>query len=249
MRYLHQGINDPGEAVALAAVAPQLAGDVLDLGVGAGRTTGLLAAGARTYVGVDIAPGMIQAARRRHPGVCLLLGDASDLRDHADDSYDLVLFSHNGLDALDIAGRSAALREMARVLRPGGRVVFSSLNRDGVSYDERPWRPRSLRPRALALEAAVAARHPGRVLRSVAHHRFTRGAVDDGPDWSRRPLREHEFRFLLLFATVPVTVALARGCGLVVEHAWDERAVPVDPAMAGETADWVHYVCRPASDS
>ena len=40
------GHSDPGEAAALAQVEPQRHGRVLDLGIGGGRTTGLLAADA-----------------------------------------------------------------------------------------------------------------------------------------------------------------------------------------------------------
>lgn len=244
-RYDGQGHTDPGEALALAAVGDRRRGSVVDLGVGGGRTTALLAAEASSYVGIDVAEGMLRLARRQHPEADLRLGDARRLDGLADGQADLVVFSFNGLDALDHAGRRTAVREMARVVAPTGRVVLSSLNRDGVSYDERPWTIRSRRPAVLVREIALLARHPVDFLRGLAWYRRTRREKSDGPGWSMRPLRAHEFRFVVHFATVPDTVALLREGGLLVEAAWSEQGAAVDPSRRDTGADWVHYVCRP----
>ncbi len=233
-RFATTGFSDAGEALALEAVADQVRGDVLDLGVGGGRTTGLLAAAARSYVGVDLSPEMVALARSRHPGADLRTGDAVDL---------------GGLDdaAYDHADRAAALASMARVTRPGGRVLFSSLNLDGVSFDERPWRVAGglLSPR-VRYHVAHAARHPSTVVRSLRHYRRTREQTEDGQGWGRRPLRAHEFRFVVHFATVEETVAEARAAGLevVAAYADDGRGLPVGTARSD--ADYVHFVCRPA---
>ncbi len=101
---------------------------VLDLGVGAGRTTGPLVdvVGRERYIGIDLAPAMVEAARRAHPGVDLRVGDASDLSDIPDASIDLVLFSYNGLDyVFPRDRRRRCIAEVRRVLAPGGTFVFS----------------------------------------------------------------------------------------------------------------------------
>lgn len=103
---------------------------IVDLGVGAGRTTAWLverAGAGGSYVGIDVAPRMVDAARRTHPGVDLRVGDAADLTSFDDGSFDVVVFSYNGLDyvAPDDA-RHRCLREVHRVLRPGGTFVFST---------------------------------------------------------------------------------------------------------------------------
>ncbi len=241
--YRSGGHTDPGEARALEAVGERRHGTVLDLGVGGGRSTGLLASGAASYVGIDVAPPMLELARRQHPEVDLRLGDARDLRDFPDGSFDLVLFSFNGIDALDHAGRRTAVEEMARVLAPDGRVVLSSLNRDGVSFDERPWTIRSRRPVGVARELALLVRHPVSFLRSLRWYRQTRHDAVDGPDWAMRPMRAHEFRFVVHFAAVPDTVRLLDDGGLVVESAWSERGAAVSLTRTDPDADWVHYVC------
>ena len=57
---------------------------ILDLGVGAGRTTHFLQPTAQCYVGVDISPSMLDAARDRYPHVDFRVADASDLGQFAD---------------------------------------------------------------------------------------------------------------------------------------------------------------------
>jgi SAM-dependent methyltransferase len=239
------GFTDAGEAAALRAVAERARGDVLDIGVGGGRTTGLLEPAARSYVGVDLSSEMLELARRRNPGVDLRQGDAADLAGLPDAAYDLVVFSFNGLDALDHAGRATALAAMARVVRPDGRVLFSSLNLDGVSYDERPWRVAGgvLSPR-FRHHVRHAARHPSSVVRSLRNYRRTRHESENGGGWGRRPLREHEFRFVVHFATMEETVAEARAAGLEVVAAYADDGRVLAPGAGHTDADYVHFLCR-----
>lgn len=101
---------------------------ILDLGVGAGRTTPWLVARGTRYVGIDYAPAMVEAARRLHPDADLQVGDAADLGAFPDQSFDVVVFSYNGIDYLDDEARSRALAEIRRVLVPSGMYVFSTHN-------------------------------------------------------------------------------------------------------------------------
>jgi len=135
------GFIDPGERAALAAVAPRVRGaPVLDLGVGAGRTVPLLRLLTDDYVAVDYSPAMVSACHRLNPGVDVRAGDVRDLSEFQDGRFGLVFFSFSGIDAVSHADRARALREMLRVLRPGGWVVFSTHNLEGPSYGEVPWR-------------------------------------------------------------------------------------------------------------
>jgi SAM-dependent methyltransferase len=104
-------------------------GTVLDIGVGAGRTTGHLSALAGRYIGVDYSDTMIERARAGYPGVDLRQGDARDLSAFADGSIDVVLFSFNGIDSVSHEDRLIILGEIKRVLAPGGLFVFSAHNR------------------------------------------------------------------------------------------------------------------------
>jgi SAM-dependent methyltransferase len=107
--------------------------DILDLGVGGGRTTGPLMSLARRYVGVDNAPEMIQTCRARFPGAEFDVDDAARLDRFDDDSFDAVVFSFNGIDYLHPdRARHECVRASARILRPGGVFIFSSHAPRGV---------------------------------------------------------------------------------------------------------------------
>jgi SAM-dependent methyltransferase len=247
VQFATDGYTDAGEAAAFGHVGPWTHGAVLDIGVGGGRTVGLLESGARSYVALDLSPEMVSLAQERFPDTDLRVGDARDLSVFPDEHFDLVVFSYNGLDALDHADRGSTLAEMARVVAPEGRVLFSSLNLDGVSYDERPWRLGGglLSPRG-RYHLGFAARHPASVLRSVHNYRRTRREVEDGRGWGRRPLRAHEFRFVVHFATMEETVAGARSAGLDVLAAFADDGTPLDPGTPHTSADYVHFICRPS---
>lgn len=122
------GLQKPEETL-LAQLRPSLGRlDMLDIGVGGGRTTRHFAPLARTYLGVDYSAAMIAHCRLAFPSFQFAVADARHLGFAADESYDFVLFSYNGIDHLDRGERMKALGEMRRVLRPGGLMVFSSHN-------------------------------------------------------------------------------------------------------------------------
>jgi ubiquinone/menaquinone biosynthesis C-methylase UbiE len=110
-------------------------GSTLDIGVGAGRTTGLLSRNGCGYTGVDYTPEMIATARLAHPDKHFEVMDARDLSAFADASFDRAVFSYNGIDSVDGNGRLAVLREVYRVLKPGGVFVFSTFHRNWRGFD------------------------------------------------------------------------------------------------------------------
>jgi SAM-dependent methyltransferase len=123
----------PAEVRLLKRYQAEILGkDVLDIGVGAGRTTPFLAGQAASYVGIDFSQRMIDTCQKRFPDWCFRCGDARDLSAYPSASYDFVLFSFNGIDCVDHAGRMQILREVIRVLRPNGVFMFSSHNLDAV---------------------------------------------------------------------------------------------------------------------
>jgi SAM-dependent methyltransferase len=103
--------------------------DILDLGVGGGRTTAALRSLGGDYVGIDYSEAMVKAAREQHPGADIREGDASDLSAFEDASFDAVIFAFNGIDYLHPREkRSRCFHECARVLKPGGVCILSSHN-------------------------------------------------------------------------------------------------------------------------
>ena len=92
---------------------------VLDLAAGTGVSTEELAASGAETVGADISLGMLRAGRTARPAVRLLAGDALALP-FRDGVFDAVTISFGLRNVQDTTG---ALRELARVTRPGGRLV------------------------------------------------------------------------------------------------------------------------------
>jgi ArsR family transcriptional regulator len=115
------------EATARALIGLQDLGDVLDIACGDGVLSELMTAQARSITGVDISPTLIAAARERLKGeahVTLIEADMHALPLEPG-RFDHVFLMH----ALAYTRRPQdALREAARVLRPGGRLVVSALN-------------------------------------------------------------------------------------------------------------------------
>jgi SAM-dependent methyltransferase len=102
--------------------------DVLDLGSGDGTTALPAAKLGANVLGVDIASNLVEAgnARARSLGLSNIRfqeGDAVDLHELADDSFDLVVSIFGAMFApkpFDVA------KEMVRVTRPGGRIVMGN---------------------------------------------------------------------------------------------------------------------------
>lgn len=123
------------ETQLLARFSDDIVGKrVLDLGVGGGRTTRYLAERSASYVGLDSSEAMIRACRECFPGLDFRRCDARDLSQFDSEDFDFVLFSFNGIDYVGHDDRARILREVARVLRPGGALVFSSHNLASVPY-------------------------------------------------------------------------------------------------------------------
>ena len=92
---------------------------VLDLAAGTGASSTPFADAGATTVACDFSAGMLAEGRRRHPQLTFVAGDALRLP-FRDGAFDAVTISF-GLR--NVAGVGAALAELARVTRPGGRLV------------------------------------------------------------------------------------------------------------------------------
>lgn len=105
---------------------------MLDIGVGAGRTTHFFAPLAGEYIGVDYSESMIKACferfRKYSKKISFGVADARSLKSFRDDYFDLILFSYNGIDTINHEDRLRALQEIYRVTKNGGYFCFSAHN-------------------------------------------------------------------------------------------------------------------------
>ncbi len=208
-----KGWIDSSEEVILPKLANQYAGGaVLDLGVGGGRTIAFASRAAGRFVAIDYVPELVQVAQRRFPDVDIRVGDARRL-DFAPESFDLVLFSINGIDAVSHTDRGAVIREVRRVLRPGGTFYFSTHNSCGPGPRERPWGlpPVAMRqPRSSALSLL---RRVWRFPMNVANYRRLRPLDDAGPGWRVTTSGAHHFGIVVHYTTAAAAVAELRDAG------------------------------------
>ena len=104
-------------AADLARVGPGTR--ALDVATGTGDLAIELASRGAEVVGVDFSEGMLDLARAKAPGLRFEQGNALDLA-YADGEFDAVTV---GFGARNFADLDRGLAEMARITRPGGRVV------------------------------------------------------------------------------------------------------------------------------
>ena len=118
------------ERAALDRLLPgRIDGPVLDVGCGDGRwAIELLERGERS-IGLDLCMGMLRAARRRaderHVRLSLVQGDALSLPIRSRGAGAVTAVTLLSF----VSDPAGAMREMARVLRPGGLVVLGELGR------------------------------------------------------------------------------------------------------------------------
>ncbi|MCP1265637.1 methyltransferase domain-containing protein [Aeromonas hydrophila] len=137
---MHEGVGGCGLDLDAAAHRRCLAGALpeagLDLGCGTGFFLPALAGRCSELTGLDLAPGMLAQAALRGSGARLLCGDAEQLP-FADETFDWVFSSL----ALQWCERPAqAFAELHRVLKPGGRLLFSTLLAESLWQLREAWR-------------------------------------------------------------------------------------------------------------
>jgi SAM-dependent methyltransferase len=144
-------------------VCSQAAGDVLEIGIGTGRNLPHYRADV-SLIGIELSPAMLEIARARARElgreVDLRVGDAQALG-FPDDSFDAVVCT---LSLCTIPDDRAAVAEVRRVLRPGGRFLLLEHVRSPVL----PVRlgQRLLDPLAVRFEADHLLREPLEHLRA-----------------------------------------------------------------------------------
>jgi demethylmenaquinone methyltransferase / 2-methoxy-6-polyprenyl-1,4-benzoquinol methylase len=104
-------------AVQLARVGP--GSRALDVATGTGDLAVALRSAGAEVVGCDFSEGMLDRARRKEPSARFEWADALKLP-YEDDSFDAATV---GFGARNFSDLARGLSEMARVVKPGGRVV------------------------------------------------------------------------------------------------------------------------------
>lgn len=218
----------PAEAAALARIAPEAKGrPILDVGVGGGRTVNALRAVSEDYLGVDYSQAMVDSCRRAYPGVRFEHADAREMSRFADGSFYLAVFSCNGIGMVGHADRLAILREIRRVLVPGGAFLFSTHNlasseaTAGFQFPDLDpaWNPARMGLRML--------RFAQRTVTRLRNRRRYRGLAEHGDGYAIINDECHDYGTMLYFVDLETQRRQLREAGFEdAFEAWDLAGRP-----------------------
>jgi SAM-dependent methyltransferase len=226
------------ETIALLKYQLAFAGhDVLDVGVGAGRTAPYLAPLARRYEAIDFSPVMVESARRRLPGISVRLADMRDLSAFADASFDFLFGANNVIDAVSHDDRLRTLAEFRRVLRDDGIVVFSSHNRCYRHAGHAPRIEYSRNPVTQALNVA-------RWSRQIVNYARYRGLRKAEPEYSLLNDKGHNFACLHYYVEQQTQRRQLAAMGLRVVDVLDHEGRSLESSDPASDSPWLMYVAR-----
>lgn len=138
--YAQLCLLQPAEQSILDLLRDELAYmKMLDIGIGGGRTSQHFSKVVQEYIGIDYSHEMITACQKRFPSLAqsgvFAVGDARNMSQFTDDSFDFILFSFNGIDVISHQDRLQVFKEVSRVGKSGGYFCFSSHNLQGLERE------------------------------------------------------------------------------------------------------------------
>ncbi len=118
------------------------------------------------------------------------------------------------------------------------------LNLDEREPPDRPALGEILRPprRPGWRRVAVPVKNAAEVLASLYNYRRLAPLSRAGPGWAWRPMRQHEFRFLIQFTRFDVAVASLRDAGFDVVSAWSSVGDPLGIDAPRQPVGYTHFV-------
>lgn len=123
---------------AYTATSPMVRGDLLEIGCGEGRGISLLRPQSNSYTAVDKIATVIDKLSQENPDSRFLAMNLPPLSGLKDNSFDTVV-SFQVIE--HIADDKGYLKEIARVLKPGGKAYITTPNRP-MSLSRNPWHVR-----------------------------------------------------------------------------------------------------------
>jgi ubiquinone/menaquinone biosynthesis C-methylase UbiE len=218
--------------------------EMLDVGIGSGRTTYTFGAVAGRYVGIDYSARMIDLAKRlvgaEKEGMELLEADARDLS-ALQGPFDFILFSFNGLDSVGHEDRLKILAELRKAIKPDGHFLFSAHSMNALPLAAQ--RPRGGHPSGLHTAYAWA-----KYLRGVRRARKVNKGLDleagRKRGWMVIQDGAHNFQSRFYYVDPEHQLQQLGEAGFDVIAIYDLAGREVEADDTGQDP-WLHYHCRP----
>jgi SAM-dependent methyltransferase len=225
----------PVEVDLLIRYRDALSGRVLELGSGAGRLTGYLAAIARSVHGIDLSEEMVGYSRTRYPDASFAQGDLRDPAIFGPDPWDAIVAPFNILDIVGDADRQALLDRIHDALSPGGTLVMSSHNRGVAAHLGDPlW----LAGMSIPMAVWNLVRLPRWWLNRRRLVRFERNE----PDYAILNDQGHDYSVLHYYSTRDAQVRQFEAHDFEVLACLDLDGQPVGPGELAAHCPEIHYV-------
>ncbi|MBV9395074.1 MAG: class I SAM-dependent methyltransferase [Methylobacteriaceae bacterium] len=223
------------EAMILLRYKETFAGKrVLDLGVGAGRTTQYLAPFATDYLGIDVSPAMLALARARYPNARFADMDLREIGKLQQESFDFIFGPWNILSAFNHDERVRIIKHVHNLLVPGGMFAFSVHNRDWKHAGGHPL-SKPLRPRNV-----VDALHPMSWVNYLSRKKHRR----EETDYAILNDEAHRWQGVFYYISPHAQLRQLQSCGFEFLEALAEDGRTLRKDEPTDTNGTIHYVGR-----
>jgi SAM-dependent methyltransferase len=122
-----------------------ISGDVLEVGCGEGRGIDVIKPYCKSYTGIDKITSVIDRLKNKYPSLQFISGNIPPFHMLEDESFDTIV-SFQVIE--HIRNDRLFLKEISRVLRPGGKALITTPNRT-MSLSRNPWHIREYTPAEL----------------------------------------------------------------------------------------------------
>ncbi len=208
--------------------------NILDIGVGAGRTAEYFRGRRCNYCGIDYSRKFIEICVKKfssEKNMKFLCLDARNLESLGDNKFDLILFSFNGIDYVPSDDRVEIIKEVKSLLSDGGWFVFSSHNLRSI----RNW------PKAISIysDAEAIVR---RLIVNLINPRATLG------DSESAIIRDsgHNYRLLTYYSLPEYEIELLRSMGFSSIKSFSLVAGKemTTEELIETTDSWIYYMAQ-----
>jgi ubiquinone/menaquinone biosynthesis C-methylase UbiE len=180
---------------------------------------------------------MIAEASKRFPGACLEVCDARNLSKFPDGSFDLVMFSFNGIDCLSHHGRMQAMNEIKRVLKSDGIFAFSSHNRDRPVAS-----PYSLSNINISKNPLAMVRNLHRFYRGICNWHRSRYLTEETDEFAMRQDSGNVFEVPMYYISKSEQLKQLNRLGFRLQNIYDRQGNKTRTDLLDFVSSWIFYV-------